>query len=61
MTNQETMLNAAAEEGVEYGGAVEAYGQKGNTQWRRTFKNRTVMLAWADANDAEILGTREAK
>ena len=42
---------------------IEAYGAKGtkSTPWRKTFKNVDTMNAWAEKNDAEIYGTREAE
>jgi hypothetical protein len=42
-------------------GPVEAHGVKGmkNTPWRKTFKNDYEMNKWAEANDAEIRGTRK--
>jgi hypothetical protein len=40
---------------------IEAYGSKGfkNTAWRKTLRNRIVMLMWVEKNDSEILNTRE--
>ena len=42
--------------------AVEAYGVKGmkSTPWRKVFKSVEAMQKWAEANDAEIYGTRPA-
>ena len=41
---------------------IEAYGMKGlkNRPWRRTFANAEKLLAWCEANDAIVLGTRRA-
>ena len=40
---------------------VEAYGVKGlkSARWRRTFKTTEALMEWAEANDADILGTRD--
>jgi hypothetical protein len=40
---------------------IEAYGNRGfkNLPWRKTFTDIHAMNAWADKNDASILGTRE--
>lgn len=40
---------------------VEGYGNKGfkRIAWRKTFKSIDAMRAWAEKNDAEIIGTRE--
>lgn len=41
---------------------VEAYGLKGfkRTQWRGVFKSAEALNKWAEDNDAEVLGTRDA-
>lgn len=40
---------------------MEAYGHKGmqNKQWRKTFKSSDHAHAWAEKNDASVLGTRD--
>ncbi len=42
---------------------IEAYGVKGfkNTQWRKTFRSAEALTKWAEKNDAQVLGTREAE
>ena len=44
------------------GGPVEAYGVKGlnSTRWQKTFRNADALHKWAEANDAEVSGMREA-
>lgn len=39
---------------------IEAYGVKGmkSTPWRKVFKDYDALSDWADANDAEVYGTR---
>ncbi len=41
---------------------TEGYGNKGfkNTPWRKTFKSLEALYAWAEKNDATVLGTRSA-
>lgn len=40
---------------------IEAYGNKGfkNLPWRKIFKSVDALYAWAEKNDASVLGTRE--
>jgi hypothetical protein len=42
-------------------GKIEAYGVKGfaSTKWRKTFKDYEAAEKWAEANNAEIEGTRD--
>ena len=42
---------------------VEAHGHKGlNARpWRKSFTDTEAMMAWAEKNDATILGTRDAE
>lgn len=40
---------------------IEAYGVRGmkSLPWRKTFESIEAMADWADAHDAQVLGTRE--
>ena len=44
-------------------GKIEAYGVKGmkSIKWRKVFKSVDALNKWADANDAEVQGTRDVE